>query len=396
MFNGAATLGAVAFGSSDGTLTLSGGGSAVTGGVTVSGAGVQGTLRLGANASISGGVGTSSNYLKRIDLTGAATATFNSDVYVGLMTESASSAFINPGHTLTMAAGSARAITLTSTGNDFGTVVIGSAADVSLYDKNDLTLGGALISGTLTATTAGNITVTNDIHANAIKLDASRSTGRSISLGSSQLYASASGDAITVATQAGSFSGAAGDFHLAGSGRFLVYAKTTNVNAGGYANASSYYNTSYSQGLPGSIAGSRFVYSDPATLTITIPNYTAPDYGGGAISRALVAADVSGLVNGDAWTAALPSAVTAVADYPSSQPNAGTYQWTLGAIDTSQYENYTINIVSGSVTVPKKTAAITLNDVTIANGSSPQYSYSVSGLRGDNYDGRSSDNYDGR
>ena len=58
----------------------------------------------------------------------------------------------------TFVAGAANNITLSSTGNDFSTVVITSGDNVSLRDANAIDLGASTVSGTLAVTAAGAIT----------------------------------------------------------------------------------------------------------------------------------------------------------------------------------------------------------------------------------------------
>ena len=58
----------------------------------------------------------------------------------------------------TLDAGATGTITLTEAGNDFGTVKVANADNVTLVDANDIDLGNSTINGDLTVTAGGNIT----------------------------------------------------------------------------------------------------------------------------------------------------------------------------------------------------------------------------------------------
>ena len=60
--------------------------------------------------------------------------------------------------TTTVAAGTGNDITLDSAGNNFSTLVVNSANNVTLRDTNALVLGASTISGTLNVTTNGALT----------------------------------------------------------------------------------------------------------------------------------------------------------------------------------------------------------------------------------------------
>ena len=47
--------------------------------------------------------------------------------------------------------------TATNAGNDFGTVTITNAGNVSIYDTNDISLGTSTLNGNLSVTAGGNI-----------------------------------------------------------------------------------------------------------------------------------------------------------------------------------------------------------------------------------------------
>src|SRR5204863_488069 len=60
--------------------------------------------------------------------------------------------------TTALAAGAANTITLNNAANDFSTVGVTSALNVTLHDANALILGASTVSGTLGVTTAGALT----------------------------------------------------------------------------------------------------------------------------------------------------------------------------------------------------------------------------------------------
>jgi trimeric autotransporter adhesin len=136
----------------------------------------------------------------------------------------------------------------TNTANDFGSVGITGAKNVSLVDANNLALTTSTLTGNLTAQALGNITLTNAVS----------TTGGDISLAGV------------------SFINNAGASALSASGRWLVYANAHNVGNtfGGLLSANqAIWNTSYPTAV--SQTGNRYVFANnPGTLTVTSTNQT--------------------------------------------------------------------------------------------------------------------------
>lgn len=131
-FGGALTLGA-------NNLGISSGGGAITD-VQLASAGNAGINAAGAvslgNSAIAGSLGVTT---------------------AGEISQSGGSAITVAGNTA-LAAGNGNNITLSGAGNDFSTVAVTSAKDVSLRDTNALNMGGSSIAGTLSLHSNGAIT----------------------------------------------------------------------------------------------------------------------------------------------------------------------------------------------------------------------------------------------
>ena len=163
--------------------------------------------------------------------------------------------------------------TLTNTGNNIGTLS-GSTGAITLTDAaaNGLTLGttgakgsGVSTSGVVQITNTGAITLANSVSSQAI------------------------GDAIVLssgATTGTAFTVDAGATLSASNGRFLVFTDTVgDVNNAGGLSANPFYGLSFAQFSANSTnatsfdkahTGSRFVYAQSETLTVTPTGATRP------------------------------------------------------------------------------------------------------------------------
>ncbi|HEY7320394.1 MAG TPA: filamentous hemagglutinin N-terminal domain-containing protein, partial [Candidatus Binatia bacterium] len=163
--------------SAQNAVTLNGGMDAGSGTVTINantdGAGAQGfTMNAGSSITTTGGLninvnaaggGTGTAALRDIATSGTLTVQTNTggNTTGGAISQTAGT---------TITAGSANlstgngAITLNNATNDFGTVAVSRATNVTLQDANSLNLGASTISGTLNVTTAGAITNSGNLN----------------------------------------------------------------------------------------------------------------------------------------------------------------------------------------------------------------------------------------
>ena len=246
----------------------------------------------------------------------------------GSLTQTA--ALLNVG-TLTANAGGA--ITLISPGNSIATLAAATAGTgIQIYDANDLSVSGAVLSttGDLTVRAAGNLTL---------------AAGGSLDAAAGNVVASTEG--------AGNFindSAAAGSALGVGSGdRWLVYSDTPDLISGshtvkgGLTSSFRYYNATYTTYAPGSVteSGNGFIY-DYATpaLTVAAAILGTPSQVYGSPPTASLGYTLTGFV--DSEDSAL-NAVAGTATYStalSSAMNAGIYSITYTSGLTSA--NYTL------------------------------------------------------
>ncbi|MBN2654578.1 MAG: filamentous hemagglutinin N-terminal domain-containing protein [Nitrospirae bacterium] len=256
--------------------------------------------------------------------------------------------------TTSITAGAANNVTLTNTSNNFtGAVSVISGNDVSIIDSNAMTLGAVTSSGLVDiATLTNDLTLTGAVNttnatANAIKLNAGKSTAAGTSTGGNIIVSGGSvsaGAGGTAQLFTGSVSGSTGLTALVGSGssRFRYNAdETTDFSAGGWTALS---------------AAANAVYREQPTVTVTASNasktYDGLAYSGGN------GVTYSGFVNGD--TSAALSGVLSYGGTSQGAVNAGTY-----TIVPSGYSNglgYALAYSNGSLTVNKAALTITSNN----------------------------------
>ena len=152
--------------------------------------------------------------------------------------------------------------------NDFGSVGITGANNVSLVDANNIAFTTSALTGNLTAQALGNVTLTNAI--------------------------STTGGDITLAGV--NFINNAGVSALSARGRWLVYstAPATDTFGGLLSGNQAIWNTNY----PTAIAqtGNRYVFTTSPTLTVTSTNQTKT-YGQNGAPTVANAYTVAGFVN---------------------------------------------------------------------------------------------------
>lgn len=277
-----------------------------------------------------------------IALNGAVTANENLTLTGnGAITQSAALAVAG---TTAITAGAANSVTLANTGNDFsGSVSVVSGNDVSLIDSNAMTLGVVNATGTIDiATLTGDLTFTgaistSDTTANAIKLNAGKSTAAGTATGGDIVV---SGGSISLigggAARATLFTGNLTNANLttlvgSGSDHFRYNAdETTDFSAGSWTNLGS---------------GTYAVYRQQPTVTTTASNDTKT-YNGIAYSGGN-GVTYSGFVNGDT-SAALGGTLT-YGGTSQGAINAGSY-----TITPSGYTNglgYALAYADGTLTI---------------------------------------------
>ncbi|MCY2991113.1 MAG: autotransporter-associated beta strand repeat-containing protein [Planctomycetota bacterium] len=120
------------------------------------------SLALNANTSLIVD-GQDGNDTVNLDVTGGLTVT--KDLTLTAETIAQTTKVVVSG-TTTLAAGATHSISLATSTNDFGTVAITSANDVTLVDTNGIVLGASAIAGNLNLTASGTITQSGTLTAN--------------------------------------------------------------------------------------------------------------------------------------------------------------------------------------------------------------------------------------
>jgi hypothetical protein len=302
-----------------------------------------GTLRGNGNASLTGTV--TQTGAATLSATAGSTLTLNGTVNAGAFATTIS----GPG-----------SVAAANTGNNFSTVNIAGANNVSLRDANAITLGGgaSTLTGNLVVQATGNITVANTV----------TTTGGDITLAGAN------------------FINTAGASALSASGRWLVYAGTVTGNTfGGLLSGNqAIWGTSYPAAV--SQTGNRYVFANSPTLTVTSVNRSktygqdgAPIVAGAYTATGFINAATYGnvftqdtqanTVTGNAISAGSPTTAI-VGSYPIDvTPVTATTGYTLTKFNTG---NLTVNPAPLTITGNTTTSQYTANAQT--NG------YTVSGL----------------
>jgi hypothetical protein len=349
------------------------------------------TTNAGGTTAINGGSVTTTGaqtYNDAITLSAATTLSttnsaiaFNSSVNAG-------------GNTLTVAAGTGN-VTATNASNNFGTVVVTSANNVSLRDTNALTLGTSNMTGTLGLQTAGSITqsgavtvggnttlnagATNDITLNNAANNFNTviiSSGRDVNVVDATALSIGTSSVRTLTARTLS-----GNLTLAGS---VTAAGTGSGTSITLASAQHFLNPSNSNLTPG--AGSRWlIYSTNPSLDTRGTNLlTAYDF---KQYNTLFGDTVLGTNDGFIYalapqiTANLTGSVTKIYDGNNSASITGLSISQSGAIDGD-----TVNLAAlTSATYDDKNAdtnktvtSNTLSIISASNGGKQVFGYSLS------------------
>ncbi len=221
--------------------------SAVTFGGTVDGAQAL-TISTGSGATTFSGIVGGGTALASLSITGS-----------GGVSQGASAQLIVSGST-TLAAGSSTDITLSHASNNFGSVIITSARNVTLVDVNAIVLGAGTVSGTLSVTAGGAITQSGALvvtgsttlaagSANDITLGTSTNNFATVSITSGNNVTLADTNAIVLgaSTVSGNFSLTTSGGAITQSGALLVTG-TTTLNTGAAAITLTYTTSSNSFG----------------------------------------------------------------------------------------------------------------------------------------------------
>jgi len=178
----------------------------------------------GAGAAVVAGAITlreaSAMELAQLRTTGAANLTTG-----GHLTQSGT---VSVGTTLTANVGSANDITLANTANNFGTVTVTSARDVTLADANAIAIGASTLNGALSVTSANNtITVSGNVSTAAANGAISFNAGTGTYVQNANIDVAAGSGNITVAANVLTLNTNAGNNALQTSGTLTLRPGTT-------------------------------------------------------------------------------------------------------------------------------------------------------------------------
>ncbi len=238
-------------------------------------------------------------------------------------------------------------ITASNAANNFSTVNINGAKNVSLRDTNAITLGNGAsnLTGNLTVQAGGNITVANNI----------ATTGGNITLAGSN------------------FINTAGASALSASGRWLVYSATPGSDTfGGLLSGNqAIWNTAYPTAI--SQTGNRYVFTNNPTLTVTSTNQSKT-YGQDGAPTVANAYSVTGFVNaatfGSVFTQdTAANTVSGSATSTGSSVTANVASYAIDVTPVTASTGYTLTKNStGLLTVNPAALTVTANNQTKTYG----------------------------
>ena len=249
----------------------------------------------------------------------------------------------------TFAAGTGNAITLNTSTNNFNTVGITSARNISITDSNALSLGAVSSSGTVNiATLTSNLTLigaisTNNTTTSAVTLNAAKNTAAGTSTGGDIIISGGSistGAGGRATLYSGSITGSTGLTTLvdAGSGRFRYNSDESAHN----------YTTALS-------SGKYAIYRERPTLTIDANNTTVT-YG----TAPSLATTVTGYKNSDTLAQSISTqASVAVGGTTSTSGNYTAGSHTLTPSAAAGGLGYALIYTTGTLTVNKKSVTAT-------------------------------------
>ncbi|MGB7817030.1 MAG: autotransporter-associated beta strand repeat-containing protein, partial [Methylotenera sp.] len=300
--------------------------------ITINGTGVGGAGALTGTgaAAVGGNVTTASN--SSIGATSAASSlTIN-----GMVTAANNLGIVGTGD-----------VTATNASNNFTTVNINGAKNVSLRDVNTITVGNGVsnLTGNLTVRAGGNVTVANNI----------ATTGGDITLAGIN------------------FINTAGSSALSASGRWLVYANTHTGNTFGGLNSAN--QAVWGTVFPAAVSqtGNRYVFANSPALTVTSSNQSKT-YGQDVAPIVANAYTASGFINaatfGNVFTqdaAANSLSGSATSTGSPATANVGNYAISVAPITATTGYTLTKNS-TGLLTVNPAALTLTASNQTKTYG----------------------------
>ena len=234
-------------------------------------------------------------------------------------------------------------ITAINAANNFSTVNINAAKNVSLRDSNNIIIGNGAsnLTGNLTVQAGGNVTVNNNV--------------------------ATSGGDITLAGV--NFINNAGASALSASGRWLVYANTHTGNTFGGLNSANQAIWSTNYPVAVSQTGNRFVFANSPTVTVTSTNQVKT-YGQNGAPIVANAFTATGFINAATFGNVFTQDTTA-----NSLTGSAT---STGSAVTANVGNYAIDVTSVTATTgytlnKNSTGYLTANPAVINSAGTRSY-----------------------
>ena len=256
----------------------------------------------------------------------------------------------------------------------------------SLAAGNDFALAPATPAGVassyeaalpLAVTTTGSGTITIDAPVSAARLDLVSAEG--VALGANATLATTDpGDSLVVSAGA-HFANASGADVFAPGGRWLLYMDRFASPSGSLPVPDGFdlYGRSLASSPPASLgfAGSRIVYAEQPTLTLTADSATKT-YG---TSAPAIGYTATGLRSGDSFATALSGLPTVTAGGTAASAGVGSYRTAVAA--TASAQGYRLALVDGSVTVTPAALTIAAGDASRRYGAAnPGFTAEITGF----------------
>lgn len=229
---------------------------------------------------------------------------------------------ITVGGISTLNAGATGDITLSNATNDFSSVAITSAQNVSLVDSNALTIDTSALTSVTARTLSGDLSLGGNI------------------------TASGAGDAVVLASAA-NFLNSGNSTLSTASGRWLVYANTHTGNAfGGLTSGSQ---AIYNRSFPTATAetGNRYVFANSPNLDVTSTNQskTYGQDGAAIVANAFTAATfVDAAAFGSVFTQdTIANSLTGLAVSTGSANTANVGSYAIDVTPITSTNGYTLN-----------------------------------------------------
>ncbi|MGE0874005.1 MAG: filamentous hemagglutinin N-terminal domain-containing protein [Burkholderiales bacterium] len=273
---------------------------------------------------------------------------------------------------VTLDAGTTGNVTLTHAGNNFDSVTVTTANNVSLADAGGIDLGAFSVHGVISVVAGGDVSL------------------------SGVLQAAGAGNALVLAA-GGNFLNNAGSAALSTtSGRWLVYSSDPALNTfGGLASGNgALWSHTYAANPPAGVtqAGNRYLFPLARALTATAADF-AKVYGDDVAAGPAAAYTVAGL-NTNTWGGAILADTAASVLSGAPQVNSvgaaaaaavtgSPYAFTLGAGTLAPLNGYTLSVTgAGQLTVTPAALSIGVQDASRRQGvANPPFVPSYSGFR---------------